>query len=172
MSKDMNKKWLSGIAAMLLSILAALGVYNKPSTPVEPTPSPTATIAPSPTVEVTVLPTPTPRVQDCSKIEETDAKWVDKPTTPSYYRENVREWQNTVAKNFVVGDYVTGEEEYMAAIVALALSKGFKVTNCFVKDEIWVAGPGFSEHFDLVTADGLVWNHYAALATPEKFKEK
>lgn len=170
----MNKKWSTGLAAALISLLTALGWYNKPNPNPQPTPSPTveATVTPQPTVLPSSTPTPAPITQDCSKIEETDAKWVDKPTTPSYFRENVREWQNEIAKDYVVGDYVTSEEEYMNAIVTLALSKGFKVTNCFVKDEVWVAGPGFSEHYDLVTGDGLVWNHYAALATPEKFRKK
>lgn len=171
-----TKKILSGFAAFVLAILAASGIY-KPEPKPQPTPVPTASATPEPTVAPTALPTPTaaptPPPDPCADFEETNAPWVDKPTTPSMFREHVRRWQAQAANNgFVVGDYVTGEEVYMAEIVRLARVEGFKVTNCGVRDEIWVAGPGFSEHFDLVTADLLVWNHYAARAEPEKWKER
>lgn len=76
------------------------------------------------------------------------------------------------ANGFVVGDYVTGEKAYTQEVARLLREQGFHATACGLPDEVWVAGAGMSEHYDIVTSELMVWNHFAAKCEPEKWREK
>lgn len=174
----MNKKQLSGFFASVLALLAAWGIY-RPSPGPSPTPGPTpvATASPapsaSPTPAPTVLPTPSPVVDLCANFVVTSAVCRDRPHDAPLYRMAVEAAQDQARANgFVVGDYVTGEKAYTQEVARLLREQGFHATACGLPDEVWVAGAGMSEHYDIVTSELMVWNHFAAKCEPEKWREK
>ncbi len=173
---EAEKKKMGGFGAFVLAILAALGIYlgGPPSPKPTPTPVPTATATATPIATPTTEPTrlPTPEVAACSRFEKTAAPCVDKPTLPSVFREDVRAAQEMARAKFVIGDWVVGEKEYTAEVARLLREAGHKATSCGLPDEVWIEGHGFSEHFDVVTSELMVWTHYAARCEPSKFKEK
>lgn len=64
---------------------------------------------------------------------------------------------------------VRNELEYTRAVIANIRKLGY-CSDSKLADEVWVKDSNtFSEHYDIVTGDGYIWNHYAARCAPAKF---
>lgn len=169
------------LSALLLAVIAALGIYVRPKPPVplpEPSPTPTATAAPtaSPEPSSSVLPTP-PLAYLCG-LPETGGtgECIEKPITPSNFREMVSWAQKRAAENgFVKDGKVTNEDAYTNEVVRLIRVDGYCAINGrqgghTSGDEAWVKDSnGFSEHMDIVSSDGSPILIYAARCVPAKF---
>ena len=161
-----------GFLALVVSILIALGLWAPSPVPPQPTPSPTATATPEPTVEPTALPTPPPVVEAC-QLPPSTGKCVFPPTVHPRFTHAVEDAQASVPERFFdVDGRVLDEGEYVLEVARrLRVTSGLcAIQGTSVFDEVWVKDSnGFSEHWDIVRADGHPITLYAARCAPAAF---
>ena len=89
---------------------------------------------------------------------------------------DVQEAMRIAANNgFAVDGRVPDESAYTGEVARVLRGMGLCATNG-LPDEVWVTAPlpvsvpnSFSEHFDIVTSWGEVWDLYAARCVPAAF---
>jgi len=165
----MNKKISTGLTGLLALLAYWIFGINPPNNST-PTPSPTPIVistptpkTPTPTPIVTPTLLPTPEYPKCS-LPPSDGKCEDNPTQ-SMYSDVVKKAQAELAV-----DHSDNPIVYTNRLAKMLQDWGYCATNG-LEDEVWVkkGSNTFSEHFDVVTSRGEIWNKHAATCKPAKF---
>lgn len=166
----MNKKALSGLLASLIAILTAWGLYPRPVPPAPtPTPTATATATPEPTPTATALPTP-PLPWLC-RLPVSTGKCTWPPTIHPQFQHAVEDAQDKTRHLLDTDGRVLDEGRYVLEVARLLQVAGYcAIQGTTVFDEVWLKNEnGFSEHWDIVRADGYPITLYAARCAPAAF---
>ena len=161
---------------ILAVLLCGCGIdFYHPPQDASPTPEPTQEPSQTPEVTPTAFPEPSPAatVQMCdlppsSALQESCE---DRPSEEPKFWEDVTEAQRLAAANgYTVGSDVVNEVLYTTEVARILRSMGLCASSQVLPDEVWVKDSNdFSEHFDIVTSEGKVWQQYAAKCSPAKF---
>ena len=171
----MNKKWLSGLAAALVSLLTAWGVYKPAPNPV-PTPNPTATVAPSVEPSPTAAPTSTPNKSECIKSIEISQCEFNPEEFGEFKRALIVAQEIAKDNGYLTPDgRVKDETLYTNEVARLLKVSGYCAINGrdgghTSDDEVWIklSNP-FSEHYDIIRSDGYPIALFAARCVSAKF---
>lgn len=152
--------------------LYACPIYH-PVPDSSPTPAPTASETPQVTPSALPEPSVAPTVQVCDLPPSSapQAACEIEPGSESEFWESLSESQRLAEANgYSVGGHVVSEAGYTSEVARMLRSMGLCATNEGLPDEVWIKSSNeFSEHFDVVTSGGEVWQEYSARCSPAKW---